>query len=455
MTLRAIRQSSKARAAATAVPAAARRRAAVWRPPITPDRRVLVLSIVLQLALGLLFGHSYDTRIFLATGYLVGTGHDPYVAQNLSAVFPHVGFSVIASVGYPPPWPLLLGLIYRAVYAVAPGFLVYNLAVKIPVIAANVGLAYLVGAILRDRGASAAVSRRAWTLLLLNPLLLYVGAAWGEIDAIVALLALAALALLCARRYDWSAVLLALAVCVKPTALPLLPAALVFLAGRSFPRAVRYGAVCVGGVLLFYVAPFFVLGWSRAPFTRRLNAHFVQQGTMSYMAVVRLFRDPLQTQGRWWLLGLLWIPALAVGVVVALRRGDGSLEDLLEKGVALALIVFLTRTWLAETNVVLIVPLVLILTSLGALDRRALTAVWLLPLVFTLFNASPLQLLWVAFPGAMQTGLDWVGRYSDVTLIARAAVVVAWQVTGWWIVVVCLRGGRARAGGRALEVRAP
>jgi len=159
MTLRAIRQSSKARAAATAVPAAARRRAAVWRPPITPDRRVLVLSIVLQLALGLLFGHSYDTRIFLATGYLVGTGHDPYVAQNLSAVFPHVGFSVIASVGYPPPWPLLLGLIYRAVYAVAPGFLVYNLAVKIPVIAANVGLAYLVGAILRDRGASAAVSR--------------------------------------------------------------------------------------------------------------------------------------------------------------------------------------------------------------------------------------------------------------------------------------------------------
>jgi len=63
------------------------------------------------------------------------------VAQNLSAVFPHVGFSVIASVGYPPPWPLLLGLIYRRVYAVAPGFLVYNLAVKIPVIAANVGLA--------------------------------------------------------------------------------------------------------------------------------------------------------------------------------------------------------------------------------------------------------------------------------------------------------------------------
>ena len=116
---------------------------------------------------------------------------------------------------------------------------------------------------------------------------------------------------------------------------------------------------------------------------------------------------------------------------------------------------FLTRTWLAETNVVLIVPLVLILTSLGALDRRALTAVWLLPLVFTLFNASPLQLLWVAFPATMQTTLDWIARYGDLTLFARAAAVVVWQIAGWWIVVACLRGRHARVRDGALEGLAP
>ena len=454
MTLHANRQSTTAGAAETAVRAAACRRAGVWRPPVTPDRRVLGLSIALQLALGFVFGHSYDTRIFMATGYLVGTGHDPYLARNLSGVFHHAGFSVIASVGYPPPWPLVLGAVYRTVYAVVPSFLVYNLAIKIPVIAANVGLAYLVGAILRDRGVAPAVSRRAWTFVLLNPLLLYVGAAWGEIDAIVALLSLAALALLYARRYDVSAVLLALAVCCKPTAAPLLPAALVFLAGRSLPRAIRYAALWAGGVALFYVAPFFVAGWSRAPFTQRLNAHFVTQGALSYMTVVRVFRDPTQMQGRWWLLGLVWMAALAVGVV-ALRHGDGGFEDLLQKGVALTLIVFLTRTWLAETNVVLVVPLVLILTSMGTLDRRALTAVWALPLVFTVFNASPLQLLWVAFPASMQTALDWIARYGDLTLIARAAVVVAWQVAGWWIVVACLRGGRVRVGDGVLGELTP
>ena len=86
------------------------------------------------------------------------------------------------------------------------------------------------------------------------------------------------------------------------------------------------------------------------------------------------------------------------------------------------LVFFLTRTWLAEPNVVFVLPLVLILTSLGALDRRALTAVWVIPLVFTLFNASPLQLLWVAFPGAMAARLERSSRsYGQAILIARAA----------------------------------
>jgi Glycosyltransferase family 87 len=429
------------------------------------DRRLLALSIALQLVLGLVLGHSYDTRLFMATGFLAGTGRDPYAALNLVRVFHHVGFSRITSVGYPPPWPLLTGLIYRLSFVPTHNLLLYNLALKLPVIAANVGLAYLVAAILRERGASATVVRRAWTAVLLNPFLLYVGAAWGEIDPIVALLGLAALWLLYRRRRDLSAVLLALAFCVKPIALPLLPAALIYLAATSLPRALRYAGAWLGAALLFYVVPFLVLGWSRAPFTQRLNAHFVRQGALSFMTVVRLVRDPLLMQGRWWLLGLLWVPVLALGVAVLwARRGgasrpagagagsparDGDFDDLLKMATGLTLLVFLTRTWVAEPNVALIVPLVVLLTTTGALDRRALTAVWALPLVFTVFNASPLQLLWVAAPGLMARLLADAGRYSQATLLARAALVVAWQVAGWWIVVVCLRGRAVGAARRA------
>jgi len=456
-----------------------------WRLGGARERGVLALSVGLQLVLGPLFGHANDTRVFMATGYLVAHGRDPYLALNLSRVFHHTGFSVIKSVGYPPPWPLLTGLIYDAAHAAGGGLLLYNLALKLPVIAAEVGLAYLVVAILRGNGAEPQACRRAWVFLLLNPFLLYVGAAWGEIDVIVALLALSALWLLWGTTPDgaaapsgrggeegsaalrrrggarasallWrlgpegSALLLALAVCFKPTALPLVAAAVLWLAGASLLRAARYAAVCLLGVALFYVAPFFVFGWSRAPFTQRLNAHLVLKGSLSFMTVVRLWREPWLMQGHWWLLGLIWLPALVLAVVLA-GRGDGSLEDLLAKGTALTLVVFLTRSWLAEPDVVLVVPLALVLTSLGVIGRRAMTALWVVPLLFTVFNASPLQLLWVAWPSASARLLDDAGRYASLTLDARALLVVLWQVTGWWIVVVCLRRRPATLAQKALS----
>jgi hypothetical protein len=55
----------------------------------------------------------------------------------------------MTSVGYPPPWPLALGILYRSVYALLPNLMVYNLAIKIPVIVANICLAYLVAGILK------------------------------------------------------------------------------------------------------------------------------------------------------------------------------------------------------------------------------------------------------------------------------------------------------------------
>jgi hypothetical protein len=409
-----------------------------WRWFKTPDRRILLASLVLQLALGLAFGHSTDTRIFMATGYLAGTGQDPYVASDLTGVFHNDLFESTSSIGYPPPWPLLLGLLYRASYAVVHELLVYNLALKLPVIAATIALAYLTGVILQHLGASPAASRRAWAFVLLNPFLLFTGAAWGQIDVIVALCALAALVLLANRRWDGSAGLLALAFTFKPIALPILPVALLYLAAGSMRRALRYAAVFLGGVLALYVLPFFAFGWSRDPFFQHLNAHFTMLGTMSYMTLVRVVRGLDLFHGSWWLLGILWLPALAIGVVLV-KRGDGGLEDLIRKSTALILIVFLTRTWLAEANIVLVLPLVLILASTGALDRRALTAVWVIPLLFTVLNASPLHVLWVAFPGELRPSIVFVNRYSDIALLLRAGLVVAWQLAGWWIVVACLR----------------
>jgi hypothetical protein len=414
-----------------------------------------LLSIVLQLALATLFGHSYDTRVFMTAGYLVGTGHNPYLPQDLSAVFHHALFNANGTMGYPPPWPLILGALYHVSHALTPDFFVYNLVIKLPVIAANIGLAYLVATVLTNRGAGHAEARKAWIFLLLNPFLLYFGAAWGQIDAIVALLALAALVLLWGRRWAASALLLALAVCFKPIAAPVLLVVFAYLLGRSRGQALRYAALFLVCAFVFYLLPFFLLGWSLPP-GHLVNAHFTMSGSMSFMAIVRLVRGSVLLPGHWWLLGLGWIPALAAAAALSLRRGVGDFDDLVGKSAGLVLVFFLTRTWLAEPDVVLVLVLVLIATSLGRLDRRALTAIWVVPLLFTAFNASPLRLLWVAFPEPMIRWLGVIGRHGLVMVVGRGVLAIAWQVTGWWIVIRCLRRGQAAVTGaeqRAVDGR--
>lgn len=117
------------------------------------------------------------------------------------------------------------------------------------------------------------------------------------------------------------------------------------------------------------------------------------------------------------------------------------------------LIFYLTRTWLSEPNITLILPWVVILTSIGELDGRALVAVWGLPLVFTYFNTSPQQLLFLSFPEAMVRLLKQAEEFRAARLIARIIIVIPWEIAGWWMVAQCLR--RVRSTGIKLNGNSP
>jgi Na+-transporting methylmalonyl-CoA/oxaloacetate decarboxylase gamma subunit len=43
----------------------------------------------------------------------------------------------------------------------------------------------------------------------------------------------------------------------------------------------------------------------------------------------------------------------------------------------------------------------------------------------------------------MLQALDGVARYLPTVLIVLSVLVVVWQIVGWWIVVTCMRSGRA------------
>ena len=85
-----------------------------------------------------------------------------------------------------------------------------------------------------------------------------------------------------------------------------------------------------------------------------------------------------------------------------MRHGITGFMDLLRKSTGMILIFFLTRTWLSEPNIILILPFVLILTSIGELDGLALAAVWILPLVFTFSIPRPPSFSSPVFPRSWQ-----------------------------------------------------
>ncbi len=405
---------------------------------VNPDALLLASSIILQILLALFLGHAYDMRIFMATGFLVGTGQNPYVAQDVSAVFHNSTFQGITTFGYPPPWSMVLGLVYLCTYRIIPNFLLYNLAIKLPVIAANIGLAYLVAHVLNKSGTQKRTSRRAWVFMLFNPFLLCFSSAWGQFDSVVALLSLWSLFLLSEGKLTVPAVLLALAVSCKPIALPLIPVVFVYLVGRSIKCTLRYFAVFSASMVLFCVAPFIFLGWSPAVIFQHWDAHFTVGGGLSFMTFLETLGHSYQLAGIWWIVGWLWVPALGIAIY-ALKPGIHGFKDLLKKSVAMILVFYLCRAWLSEPNIILILPLVLILAYMDELEPLALSAVWVLPLIFGFFNTSIAQLFFPSMPATMDGLLKLAVEFNPARLAIRTAVVIVWLAAGWWIVTSCFK----------------
>jgi hypothetical protein len=81
---------------------------------------------------------------------------------------------------------------------------------------------------------------------------------------------------------------------------------------------------------------------------------------------------------------------------------------LLRSATAVSLVFLLTRAWLSEPNIILVLPLVLMLAVIGDLDRLTLRALWILPLLFGIANVSAPQLLFPSMPHIMDAWLRWM-----------------------------------------------
>ena len=246
---------------------------------------------------------------------------------------------------------------------------------------------------------------------------------------------------------------------MKPIALPLLPSPWSTWLRARCPGRCATPACGWAPRLLFYVAPFFALGWDRTPFHQRLNAHFVHEGHA-------VAHDGRQALSR---------PPAHAGPVVAARPGLGA-----GSGARRRRAVGARGTWrgavddfdesaddghgahparLPDAHLAGRAEHRADRPPGGSADRDGRPRP---PRPDCRLGAAPgvhgVQRLAAAaavglIPGPMARLLADVGRYGQATLVARAALVVAWQVAGWWIVVACLRRRAVGAARRSSPCR--
>ena len=400
---------------------------------------IILLSLIIQIPLAIFLGHYYDERVFMSTGYLVSSGLNPYQLHNFIGVFAHPLLTgVIPNIGYPPLWPLLLGAIFRLSFNIIPNLFLYNFAIKIPVIFGNVGLAYIVRHMLLKAQGSQKKAKAAWLFILFNPFILLTSSAWGNFDTVVALLCVASLYFLSVGKIKKSSLMMAVGVAIKPIAIPLVGLPLLFTAPDQRRKNIQYLLIFSLVFLACYFVPFYLFGWNIPLGTNEWNAQFKMAGGMSPFNIIELFQFSSLFPSELTLLGYLWVPALIAGYYFVFRNRPKSINGLARKAVGITLVFFLTRSWLSEPNINLILPFMLLTVEPCKKSFRNFHFAWIIPLLFMFLNFSFPQLFFLPFPTVLSSLASVDQQFGSIRLIARFLLAVVWQLLAWNVVIKML-----------------
>ncbi|MGE5187492.1 MAG: hypothetical protein ACM3JE_00535 [Betaproteobacteria bacterium] len=407
---------------------------------MTRNREILLvaLSVLIQVPLAVLLGHYYDQKIAMATGYLVSQGLSPYETSNFVGVFPHFLLNgIVPGIGYPPPWPLILGGIFSSSYAFVPNIYFYNFMIKVPIIIANIALAYLIRGILQ-KTQTPKVANAAYLFVLFNPFVLLATTAWGSIESIVAFLSIASLNFAIQGKIKTSGALMAMAVLFKPIALPLIGLPLFAAAAKKHSKKAEYLAVFSSVGLIGFLTPFYIFNWASPLAPGTWNSHFTMLGGLTPLNIVELFQAPVLPSGLDFL-GFIWIPALLAGYLLVHRHPPESLSDFAAKGVALTLLFFVTRLWLSETNVTLVLALMLLTLTSNKISFRGFHFLWIVPLIFMFLNWAIPQLFFLPMPTILVTLANVDQIIGVPRVLGKFAVALVWQVLAWALIYKTLK----------------
>lgn len=306
---------------------------------------LVVLGLLLREAFSFWTGHPSDFELWVRLGYGMNHGGNPY---GILPPAPGLTFASIfsayntATIAYLPFWPLVTGLIY-VIYSLSGinNRFAYYFLLKQPEIIGDVALAALLYKYVSARN----TRESSWVMSfwLLLPFTIVVSAFWGMFDSLtMVFLIIAIMSSDYVKRGFWAG----LSIFAKSVPL-------IYAAPVSY--RVRKGSICLfvalGLPAILTLATFLALGWPIPTGTATLLSTVVKGGEsmsiwdslfyLNYLGIL-----PQLTPDVYTVLGLLWIPALAVLTMISFKQFDldtdyGRVQSLII--VTLAFLIFKAR----------------------------------------------------------------------------------------------------------------
>lgn len=422
----------------------------------------VAISFALQAMLGSFLGHEYDMEVFFAAGYSVANGMTPYRYHSARSIFNNSIFpEQVPGIGYPPPWALLLGVIYSAVYAPTKNLFAYNLATKLPIIVSNIGLAFLVEKIASQEGADRILSSKMFYFLLFNPFLIYGSSLWGQFDSVVILTVMLAIESLVHNKMKESSLLFALSVSLKILPLVLLPLlALYARKNYGLRRCLTFLIIFSVSLLVLVYLPFPLFNWDLSLITQNFDFHFTRAGCFTFFNILELAQGGIDLPRALQATGYVWIIALLLVYWQFSKTSLRNRMDFFRWTSGVLFVLMLTRTWLSEQNIILLIPLIMLQSVTNSKNWVILRSIWIITFVFAFLNTSPFQMFFLVSQRPMELMKGFDQSWNTVRLFLRFLSVFPWQIAGWshvtWAIAPHVSGRCASGKGiRRLHVKDP
>jgi len=347
---------------------------------------VMLLGVVIRFLLSFWTGHPWDFEVWVRLGYHVAHGLNPYSFLQPVPGLSFSGYGTMTSLGYPPFWALVSGAAYGVFSLASTSKYLYYFLLKLPSIAGDVTLGYLLYLFIRRQGKTddAKSVLKFW---MICPYTVVISAVWGIFDALTMCFVIACLLLLNSNAGK-SAFSIGLGIFLK--LLPAIYLPVVASSLRNGRKRILFIAVALVVPVAFSLLPFLAFGWDISGLLNSTASQGMKIAGGAFLSFGELIQYLYPNQIKIpeaFVIGssLVWVPVMLLTYYLIWKRREGGRNPKQTIGVLLIVtyVFFISRMIFNEQYLIYPLALTLIDVTLWHPGRKKLfTIIWLTSLAY-------------------------------------------------------------------------